>query len=117
MMERLGTEWMVDAAGCRAEILRDPAALRALFDRIIAEPNLNPLGDAVWHRFPNTGGVTGVALLAESHLTIHTWPETGRAAINLFCCRQRPAWPWEARSLELLGATRVTAREVERRID
>ena len=38
------------------------------------------------HEFPSSGGVTGVALLAESHMSIHTWPEKGYAAIDIFMC-------------------------------
>ncbi len=38
------------------------------------------------HRFGSGGGVTGVAILAESHISIHTWPEHGYAAIDIFAC-------------------------------
>jgi S-adenosylmethionine decarboxylase len=38
------------------------------------------------HPFEDHGGVTGVVLLAESHVTIHTWPEHGYAAVDLFIC-------------------------------
>jgi S-adenosylmethionine decarboxylase len=38
------------------------------------------------HEFPSSGGITGVALLAESHMSIHTWPEKGYAAIDIFMC-------------------------------
>ncbi len=38
------------------------------------------------HSFPPTGGITGVAILAESHISIHTWPERSYAAIDLFMC-------------------------------
>jgi len=38
------------------------------------------------HEFPSSGGVTGVALLAESHMSIHTWPEKEYAAIDIFMC-------------------------------
>jgi S-adenosylmethionine decarboxylase len=38
------------------------------------------------HHFGEGSGVTGVALLAESHMSIHTWPETGFAAIDIFLC-------------------------------
>jgi S-adenosylmethionine decarboxylase len=38
------------------------------------------------HEFPSSGGITGVALLAESHMSIHTWPEKGYAAIDVFMC-------------------------------
>ncbi len=38
------------------------------------------------HKFTPSGGVTGVALLAESHISIHTWPEHSYAAIDVFMC-------------------------------
>jgi S-adenosylmethionine decarboxylase len=38
------------------------------------------------HRFSGGGGVSGVAVLAESHISIHTWPERGFAAVDIFMC-------------------------------
>ncbi len=38
------------------------------------------------HRFTPNGGVSGVAVLAESHISIHTWPERGYAALDVFMC-------------------------------
>ena len=38
------------------------------------------------HRFVESGGISGVAVLAESHISIHTWPERGFAAIDIFMC-------------------------------
>ena len=38
------------------------------------------------HRFESTGGVSGVAVLAESHISIHTWPERAFAAVDIFMC-------------------------------
>lgn len=38
------------------------------------------------HRFAPSGGVTGVAVLAESHISIHTWPERAYAAVDVFMC-------------------------------
>ncbi len=42
--------------------------------------------DVRLHSFGEKSGVTGVALLAESHISIHTWPETGFAALDVFMC-------------------------------
>ncbi len=43
-----------------------------------------------WHAFPGElSGVTGVVLLAESHLAIHTWPESGQVTLDIFVCNYR----------------------------
>lgn len=79
----IGQEWIVDAFGCVAKSLADPESLRQLLEALIAELGLQPLAPGVWHRFPSPGGVTGMYLLSESHLTCHTWPEHGRGALHL----------------------------------
>ncbi len=109
-----GVEWVVDAFGCSAAALQSPAQLRSLFDRAVAELGLHPVAPTSLHAFPGHGGVTAVQLLSESHLTAHTFPETGYAAFNLYCCRPRPDWPWAERLAELLGATRVEVRRIAR---
>lgn len=111
---RTGSEWVVEAFGCEAERLGDVAALAAVFRAAIAELGLHPVGDAVWHRFPTPGGVTGMQMLAESHLTVHTFPEHASACFNLFCCTPRPAWAWAERLAALLGATDVQVRVLSR---
>lgn len=109
-----GVEWLVDAHGCAPAALRSRETLARLFDRMVAELGLRPAGEAVWHVFPEEGGVTGLLLLSESHLTCHTFPERGYAAFNLYCCRPRAAWSWEPRLREALGAARVSVRRVAR---
>lgn len=111
----VGTEWLVDATGCREEALRDLELMRSVFGRIIAELNLRVVGEMMWHQFPEPGGVTGLALLSESHLACHTYPEHNVATINLYCCRTRPVWPWAERLGEMLGASEVCVRAIERR--
>ncbi len=109
-----GSEWIVEAFGCDAERLTRVSALQQLFDAIVRERGLHPVGSAHWHQFPAPGGITGLWLLAESHLTIHTFPEHTSACINLFCCTPRDAWDWNARLSALLGADQVEVRMVER---
>jgi S-adenosylmethionine decarboxylase len=110
----VGTEWLVDAEGCRADALRDLEVLRRTCAAIVADLGLRVVGEVVWHQFPWPGGITGLFLLTESHLACHTYPEHGIATFNLYCCRSRPAWPWTERLGTLLGATRVTVRYLRR---
>ena len=113
----VGTEWLVEAAGCDAEALRDAERVRAVLARAVAELGLRVVGDVALHKFPGAGGVTGLVLLTESHLACHTYPEFGVATFNLYCCRARPRWAWEERLAEMLGAARVSVRVVERRAE
>jgi len=110
-----GCEWVVDAHGCDPVRLGDLGTLRGLFSAIVAELCLTPVADAIWHVFPAPGGITGLLPLAESHLTIHTFPEHGSACINLFCCRPRAEWPWAERLGAHVGAEQVAVRRLERR--
>lgn len=112
----VGTEWLIDASGCEAATLRDTRALSRVFDRIVAELNLQTLGEATWHQFPPPGGITGFLMLTESHLACHTYPEFRAVTINLYCCRERPEWPWAERLREMLGADRVNVSTRQRTI-
>jgi S-adenosylmethionine decarboxylase len=109
-----GAEIVIDARRCDPAKLRSLEAMQMLFDRILTELNLRPVAAPVWHVFPGEGGITGVVLLAESHLSVHTYPETGLAAINLYCCKQIGDWPWRERLAEALGARDVGVRQVTR---
>ena len=76
------------------------------------------------HHFGEGGGVTGVAVLAESHISIHTWPECGLVAVDMFVCGKtadahagaggdgravrRPAQPGQG-SAQAAGARRSAA--------
>ena len=111
---RFGTEWVVDAEGCAAERLRDLSTMARVLDRAVAELGLLVVGEPQWRVFPEPGGVTGMLLLSESHLTCHTYPEYGIATFNLYCCRARPEWPWAQRLHEMLGASHVTVRTLSR---
>ena len=117
---QVGTEWLVDAAGCDPRQLSDLRRLKQICSVLVDDLRLRVIGEALWHQFPSLagaaepGGVTGLYLLAESHLACHTFPEEGRASFNLYCCRRRPAWDWEEFLARWLGATRVVVRSVPR---
>jgi S-adenosylmethionine decarboxylase len=109
-----GIEWVVEAFGCSPQLLRDTAILQSLFDRIIREMKLRPVGETQWHQFPGTDGITGLCLLAESHLACHTFPEHGSLCLNLFCCVPRAEWDFEAELPQLFAADRVSVRRLQR---
>ena len=109
-----GVEWLVDARGCDPARLTDRALLSELFDQIVRDLDLHPIGAPVWHVFAGAGGITGICLLAESHLAVHTFPEHGSACLNLFCCRPRASWDFDSGLRAALAAIEVEVRRVER---
>ena len=110
----VGTEWLIEAAGCSKDALGDLLVMRSIFSSVISDLELKTIGDIFWHKFDGEGGVTGLAALTESHLTCHTYPEHGLATFNLYCCRARPEWDWDTKLREALGAEIVTVRKIER---
>ena len=109
-----GCEWIIEAHGCDPATLADRDALARLFDTIVSGMDLHPVAPANWHQFPGTGGITGLSLLAESHIACHTFPEYGSLCLNVFCCRPRPEWDFAAALETALGAASVHVRRVER---
>ena len=109
-----GIEWIVEAHGCAPESLADLPALSSLFQRIIVDLKLRPVGETQWHQFPQTGGITGLCLLSESHLACHTFPEFGSLCLNLFCCVPRTSWDFDSELREMFKASEVAVRSVVR---
>lgn len=88
MIRRMqGLHLTADLQGCSADApaMRDAAALRRLCLVAVAEAGLQAVGE-LFHPFPAPGGVTGVVLLAESHLAVHTWPELGAVTLDVYVC-------------------------------
>lgn len=70
--------------------------------------------DITLHSFGEDGGVTGVALLAESHISIHTWPENGFAALDIFMCGNCDSSLAIEPLKKMFKPTRLTIKEVIR---
>jgi S-adenosylmethionine decarboxylase len=109
-----GQEWIVEAYGCHQAGLANLTKLRGLFADLVRALALRPVGDALWHQFPHTGGVTGLWLLAESHLACHTFPEHQSICLNVFCCQPRPDWDFSGYLQREFGASLVNVRRMER---
>jgi S-adenosylmethionine decarboxylase len=78
-----GQHWLVEFYSARE--LGDTKAIRRALRAAVAVSGATLLKLQL-HHFGRGGGVTGVALLAESHISIHTWPERGYAAVDIFMC-------------------------------
>jgi len=99
-----GTHFIADLYGVDAAKLADPV----LIENVLRNSALAAGATIIFSHFHSFGpeqGVTGVVLLAESHISIHTWPETGFAAADLFMCgRAAPQ-----RALDLIRAALLPA--------
>lgn len=82
---------MADLQDCRctAALLCDAARLQIRLKQAVQDVGLTIVGET-FHKFPDTpeqpGGVTGVILLAESHVAVHTWPEFGVVTLDVYVC-------------------------------
>lgn len=114
-MKQVGTHLVVDAWQAPQDLLNDPEGIRrALIDAIAAGEAT--LIDLCVHQF-SPHGVTATATLAESHIAIHTWPEHGYFAADLFFCGCGK--PEQAMKLlqTALQAKQVRMREIPRGFD
>jgi S-adenosylmethionine decarboxylase len=111
-MNKVGTHLVVDAWEAPAEFLNDPERIRRALIEAIAAGEAT-LIDMCVHQF-SPHGVTATATLAESHIAIHTWPEYGYFAADLFFCGQgQPKVAIEVLK-NALQAQKVTMQEIDR---
>ena len=83
-MSPIGHHYLWDVFGCDALKISYSNNSEKLLEDIVAATNLTIIGKKFNQFAPH--GVTGILLLEESHLSIHTWPEHNYAAIDLFSC-------------------------------
>lgn len=84
-----GLQLTADLRGCAAArpILTDATALAELCRDAVREAGLTAVAE-LFHPFPAAGGITGVVLLAESHVAVHTWPEHAAATLDVYVCNR-----------------------------
>ena len=83
-MNALGKHLLLELKDCDRELLNDLDFLKRILPAAASEAGATILGES-FHQF-HPQGVSGVVIIAESHLFIHTWPECGYAAIDIFTC-------------------------------
>ncbi len=79
----IGQHLLIECHGQHANL--DAGQLLALMERAAQAGGARVLSQH-FHKFGEQGGVTGVLILAESHITVHTWPEHHYAAFDIFMC-------------------------------
>ena len=84
MIDTLGRHLLVEYRGCEADILNDYDRIESMLQRAAIAAGATIVGK-VFHRF-SPHGVSGVVVVQESHISIHTWPEEGYAAVDFYTC-------------------------------
>lgn len=112
-MTALGRHFLVELYNCDRDILDEVAEVERLMTAAAKAADATIIHVAFHHFSPT--GVSGVVVIQESHLTIHTWPELGYAAVDVFTCG-RQMDPQVACELiqQKLGAETVAIQEIER---
>jgi S-adenosylmethionine decarboxylase proenzyme len=109
----LGRHTLIELHGCSAAALSELESLRSLMIAAVKQAGGTYVTD-VFHHFTPLG-VSGVVVISESHATIHTWPELGYAAADVFTCSG--SFSHSAFSTMMrdgLKALRVEAKTIER---
>jgi len=115
-VETVGHHYIVEGSGCSADVVSRVEQVEQIMVRAAEVADVQ-----VWaisfHRFRPTG-VSGVVVISESHLSVHTWPEAGYVALDIFTCGDR-AKPEAAvqYALKAFGATNMHITEVTRGLD
>lgn len=114
-MNALGTHLILDLKECDPELLNDLEFVKDSMMEAARSVGATIVGES-FHKFDPIG-VTGVVAIAESHLCIHTWPEYGYAAVDIFTCGDRFV-PHEAATflIERLRAQDTSVTELHRGI-
>ena len=111
MSTALGNHILVEFMNCDPKIMNDVAGIER--DMVAAAQKAGAtVINSTFHHF-SPFGVSGVVVIQESHLAIHTWPEYGYAAVDLFTCGEMDAWISFDHLKECFGSTSYSALEMK----
>ncbi len=109
----LGKHLLVEYYGCDMKTVNDLAAVREAIILAAKCANATIIDDVV-HKF-SPHGISGIVIIAESHLAIHTWPDYQFASVDIFTCNGKMNTDLAIRCLkEKLGAEEMSVKEIER---
>lgn len=114
-MRALGRHVLAEFYGCSPEILNDTAKIEKIMVDAALEAGAE-VKEVIFHQFIPQG-VSGVVVISESHLAVHTWPEFGYAAVDVFTCGSTVD-PWVSCHYlkRQLISKRMAAKEIKRGI-
>lgn len=113
---KLGEHYLVDLSNCNRELLLDSERAHHLFSRAVRESGLTVVDEGFYKFSPH--GFTCFLLLAESHASLHAWPEYGYCAIDLFTCAiGKDLLPLIQQIREAFGATHFSFRKLDRDVE
>lgn len=112
-MNALGRHVLAELYGCRRDVLNDVKKVQELMVAAAIKAGAE-IREVAFHKF-SPQGVSGVVVISESHLAVHTWPEYGYAAVDVFTCGDRVN-PHTATDylVEAFSASNFTATEMQR---
>lgn len=111
-VDPLGVHLILDLYDCDHALLDDEEAIEKALDDAVKAARVTPVLKKI-HRFAPQG-VSGVVVIEESHLSIHTWPERNYAAVDIYTCGDHTA---PSKAAESLIAALKCARPVIIKID
>jgi S-adenosylmethionine decarboxylase len=113
---QLGEHLIVDLSGCNQDTLLNSEVSRDLFFNAVRNAGLTIISEG-FHQF-SPHGFTCFLLLAESHASLHAWPEYGYCAIDLFTCNLKiDLLPLIETLRGLFGSTHISVRRLERNVE
>ncbi len=112
MSNALGNHILVEFMGCDPHVMNDVSAIERDMVDAALKAGATVINSTFHHFSPY--GVSGVVVIQESHLAIHTWPEYGYAAVDLFTCGEMDAWVSFDYLKEKFGAKNYGALEMKR---
>jgi S-adenosylmethionine decarboxylase len=112
-MQALGRQILVEFYNCDREVLNNEALIREILIEGVRRSRATVITDT-FHSF-SPHGVSGVVVIAESHVAIHTWPEHGYAAVDIFTCGETiDPWVIQRYLEERFRARNVSSMELKR---
>jgi S-adenosylmethionine decarboxylase len=84
MINTIGRHYVVEASGCNPEVINDMKRVEEILVQAAKQARASVVTTAFHRFYPQ--GVSGVVVVSESHIAVHTWPEKGYAALDIYTC-------------------------------